>query len=175
MALTCHREPRVISQEIREVDVKNNLIPVEPAGPVLPEPVAGLGELSRNLWWSWDPEATRLWDEVAERVGISPGEGSPRNPVRWLQRAKRGSLDRLAGDRAFHLKLGGVLARFRRALAGRPPAIPGLGLEGPVAYFSMEFGVHESLPIYAGGLGILAGDHAKTASDLALPLVGVGL
>ncbi len=131
--------------------------------------------LSRNLWWSWDLEAVSLWEEVAERLGVPETELSPRNPARLLSRSRKDALERLVSDEGFRARLHRIFLRFQKVTKPRPPREATLRLPGPVAYFSMEFGVHESLPIYAGGLGILAGDHAKTASDLGIPLVGVGL
>src|SRR5882672_8421239 len=130
-------------------------------GTRLPPPLAGLEELSGNLWWSWDAEATALWDEAARILRAAPRDWSPRNPVRLLRRASGDALSRLASDRAFRAALARVLARFRRHVGPRRPPPALRKLSGPVAYFSMEFAVHESLPIYAGGLGILAGDHVK--------------
>jgi len=141
--------------------------------PDIPGGIQDLVELSRNLWWSWDSGATALWDEAARRLGIPPGEWPPRNPVRLLARRDRKALEMLVSDAEFRKRLHRTCARFRRAMKQQAP--DSFRLPGPVAYFCMEFGVHESLPIYSGGLGILAGDHVKTASDLSFPLVGVGL
>ena len=132
-----------------------------------------LQALSRNLRWSWDAEATALWDDVARALGTPPARWSPRNPVRLLSEAEPEALSCLLADPRLLERVERVHCRL---LEARPPSRPrDLRLPGPVGYFSMEFGAHESLPIYAGGLGILAGDHAKTASDLGVPLIGVGL
>ena len=129
--------------------------------------------LSGNLWWSWSPEATDLWRRVAGAPG-SRRWGLLGNPVRLARALERKRLEELARDPEYALHHARVMQLFARALEGRP-APEGLSKDAPVAYFSMEFGVHESLPVYAGGLGILAGDHSKAASDASVPLVGVGL
>ncbi|WP_136520754.1 alpha-glucan family phosphorylase [Cellulomonas telluris] len=140
---------------------------------VLPAPLAALDTLARNLRWSWHP-ATRavladvdraLWDEV---------EG---DPVAFLGALTRERLDALAADERF-------VARVRAAAADLAAyrheprwyqRQAGAALPASVAYFSPEFGLAAALPQYSGGLGILAGDHLKSASDLGVPLVGVGL
>ena len=137
--------------------------------------LAALEELSRNLWWSWDPEATSLWDEIAARLEVPSTDWSPRNPVLLLGGRRAKGLRALLADPGLRRRVERVAARFHKALKARPLLALANRLPGPVAYFSMEFGVHESLPIYAGGLGILAGDHTKSASDLGIPLLGVGL
>ncbi len=146
----------------------------------LPERLAALGPLSTNLRWSWHAETQdlfrRLDAELWERVRF--------DPVQMLSDIAPSRLDELADDTAFLIALDQAAAGLEDYLtrprwyqeqrdgAGRHPAID---LGGGVAYFSMEFGVSEVLPNYSGGLGILAGDHLKAASDLGLPLVGVGL
>jgi len=129
-----------------------------------------------NAWSTWDRSATELWRSLAGRLGPRPGM-NPRDPLSVLAAlgdAAGDTLDVLESDPAFQKLLERTMSRFRWVLRPRkPPA--GLSARRPVAYFSMEFGVHETLAVYAGGLGILAGDHAKSASDEAVPLVGVGL
>ena len=137
----------------------------------LPEALAPLRELARNLWWCWDTEATTLfrdvdparWDEVRH------------NPVRLLHGVGEDRLCSLAADELFLSALGRVYARFRDYMDGPVTESAGEMGDKTVAYFSAEFGMHESLPLYSGGLGILAGDHLKAASDLGTPLVAVGL
>jgi starch phosphorylase len=134
-----------------------------------------LEELSRNLWWSEHPEGRELWELVS--AGVAPSrskEALERNPVALLRALGPRDLKKLASSSAYLSQHESVMARYRDDLSSRPPA-RGFSYQAPIAYFSMEFGVHESLPIYAGGLGILAGDHVKSASDERLPLVGVGL
>ncbi|MFN0057216.1 MAG: alpha-glucan family phosphorylase [Planctomycetota bacterium] len=140
----------------------------------LPEKLAGLARLADNYWWSWDPEACSLFEELSQRRW----NACQHNPVRFLREVYPEDLRAKAEDSRFVYKLASVLARFDSYLAGsnsKTAAEHGLSSTRPVAYFCAEFGVHESLKTYAGGLGLLAGDHLKSASDLALPLVGVGL
>lgn len=143
--------------------------------PVLPPALAPLGEIAGNLRWSWDPEA----QDVFEYVDPTLWESTGRDPVKLLGAVGRQRLDELAGDAAFLERLGGVRADLERYLTGdrwyqRRLAA---GDEGPraIAYFSPEFGITAVLPQYSGGLGILAGDHLKAASDLGVPIIGVGL
>jgi glycogen phosphorylase len=140
---------------------------------VLPEPLARLPELARNLWWSWHPEARALFHTIA-RAG---GQPHADNPLRLLASLEPPVAQALAADDAFLESCARVFAAFDQGLAGRGawfPAHAPSNAELPIAYFSAEFGVHQGLPVYSGGLGILAGDIAKEASDLGLPLVGVG-
>jgi len=134
----------------------------------------GLKRLARNYWWSWDPEATRLFKTLDSAVWSASGH----NPVAVLDTlGDEGGRQRLR-ELEITEQADALIARFDRHLA-QPPTWPPEGKgpkpRGPVAYFSAEFGVHESLQIYAGGLGILAGDHCKSASDLGVPMVAVGL
>jgi phosphorylase/glycogen(starch) synthase len=141
----------------------------------MPEPLRGLERLARNLWWSWDPEAGALFRELYP----AKWESSHHNAVRFLREIYPEDLRSRAGDAEYVARLRRVMQRFDAYLARAGAEIPVAGGElsarHPVAYFCAEFGIHESLPIYSGGLGILAGDHLKSASDLGLPLVGVGL
>jgi starch phosphorylase len=133
-----------------------------------------LERLAHNLWWTWSAEGALLWDLLASRLAGSRRPELRRNPVALL-RALPASERRRLGEMPELLSLLENIERELRSYS-RPQAPPaGLSASSPVAYFSMEFGLHESLPIYAGGLGILAGDHLKSASDLGLPMVGVGL
>ncbi len=137
----------------------------------IPSRLGRLPELAYNLFWTWTPEARRLFS----RLDPDLWSETERNPVHLLQKTDK--LEAAAGDADFVDAYHQVLRSFDDYLAGRETwvgyAYP--NLEGPVAYFSAEFGLHESLPIYSGGLGVLAGDHIKSASDLGLPLVGVGI
>ncbi|HTP08146.1 MAG TPA: alpha-glucan family phosphorylase [Anaerolineae bacterium] len=139
----------------------------------LPKQLAELGELAYNLWWSWNPEALRLY----RRIDPVLWERASHNPVRFLQQVARKNLNAAAQDNTY-------LESYRRVLAAFNEYIDAditwtrsnyAQLNGhPIAYFSTEFGLHEALPMYAGGLGVLSGDHLKEASDLGLPLVAVG-
>lgn len=141
--------------------------------PALPEPIKALRDLAYNLWWTWNPEAIELF----RRLDLDLWTESNHNPVMMLARLKQERLDRLAKDPAYISSL----QRSMQSLGGylkQPTWFDdkyGRQKVGTVAYFSAEFGLHESLPIYSGGLGILAGDHLKSASDTGIPLVGVGL
>jgi starch phosphorylase len=130
-----------------------------------------LPELAHNLFWTWQVEARELF----KRLDPELWETTEHNPVRLLR--ETANLEAAAGDADFveaynrSLRdLDGYLGRRDTWMAHAYPDFP-----GPVAYFSAEFGLHESLPVYSGGLGILAGDHLKSASDLGVPLVGVGI
>ncbi len=140
----------------------------------LPKRIARLGELAYNLWWTWQPEAARLFGrmdyDLWERLG--------HNPIRFLRSVGRPRLNKMARDKEYLVVYDRVFSAFdaylRRTELWAAQTHPQL-THRPIAYFSMEFGLHETLPIYSGGLGVLAGDHLKEASDLGLPLVGVGL
>jgi starch phosphorylase len=136
--------------------------------------MSGLNRLSRNLWWSWNQEAQDFFAELSPRGW----QNMFHNAVAILHEVSEHELRARLKDPALAARARAVLRDFDRYLAetktwGRAHA-PALQ-QNPVAYFSAEFGFHESLPIAAGGLGILAGDHTKSASDLGLGLVGVGL
>lgn len=141
----------------------------------MPEALRGLERLARNLWWSWDPEATQLFRELYP----SKWRACRHNPVVFLRDVYPEDLEKKAQDTSYLARLERVMARFDAYLADAPVEVKvqggALSQEHPVAYFSAEFGLHESLRIYSGGLGILAGDHLKSASDLGLPLIGIGL
>lgn len=139
----------------------------------LPERIVRLGELANNLWWSWHPEATWLFQHLDRTLW----EITQHNPVRLLTEIPREKLEMVATDPGFLRRYDGVMMAFDRSLNASNTwfgeKYPHL-TERTIAYFSAEFGVHSSLPIYSGGLGILAGDHCKEASDLGIPLVGAG-
>ncbi|MFN9798156.1 MAG: alpha-glucan family phosphorylase [Gemmatimonas sp.] len=140
----------------------------------LPGRLAGLAQLAQNLAWSWNRDARSLFKSIDESLW----NRTRHNPIRLLQLVQPGRLDELATDPVF-------CARYDRAMqwlaaersdehtwyARTFPELRGR----PVAYFCAEFGIHNSVPIYSGGLGVLAGDHLKTASDLGVPLVAVGI
>lgn len=137
----------------------------------VPRRLERLPELAHNLFWTWQVEARELF----ERLDPELWEVTGHNPVRLLRETT--NLEAAAEDAGFvesynrSLRdLDSYLGRRDTWMARAYPDFP-----GPVAYFSAEFGLHESLPVYSGGLGILAGDHLKSASDLGVPLVGVGI
>ena len=143
-------------------------------GAELDKLVAGLNKLARNLWWSWDQEAQDLFQTLSPRAW----QNLYHNAAAIMREVSEYELRVRLQDAGFEHQVRTVLQNFEAYLAcnntwGQVNA-PQL-LQHPVAYFSAEFGFHESLPISAGGLGILAGDHAKSASDLGLGFVGVGL
>src|SRR5438128_1836322 len=141
--------------------------------PKLPKRLARLEELAGNLWYSWD-RATRA---IFARLNPALWDAVGHNPKAMLKRTDEQRLIDAASDPAFLDSLTRVLAAFD-AYHAEPPFQSGSGGFKPhelVAYFCAEFGVHESLPLYSGGLGILAGDHCKAASDFKLPFIGVGL
>jgi starch phosphorylase len=141
--------------------------------PNLPERIRGLGRLAYNLWWSWNPSARELF----RALDLQTWRESDHNPVRMIAMLHPEVLDGVVQDRDFLAHYDAVMDEFEadtaspsgwfRAEYGRSPS--------PLAYFSAEYGLHVSLPVYAGGLGILAGDYLKECSDLAIPLVAVGL
>ncbi len=137
----------------------------------LPQPVQALSDLAYDLWWTWDREAQHLFRETHPR-GWEEFNG---NPVAMLLHLPPDRANQLSSDKAYLSRLAIVVERWRRATATPGSAPAWASAKRPVAYFCMEFGLHESLPIYSGGLGILAGDHLKSASDMGLPLVAVGL
>src|SRR5690625_1455580 len=138
--------------------------------PTPPEKLSRLRELANNLQWTWNSSAERLF----ERLDPHLWEESNRNPVVLLQAIAQERLDDAATDE-------GLLELYEDAVSfmdGEKPAGAGdlpLGKNDLYAYFCAEYGWHESIPLYSGGLGILAGDHTKAASDLGVPLVAVGL
>ncbi|MCI0651225.1 MAG: alpha-glucan family phosphorylase, partial [Planctomycetes bacterium] len=142
----------------------------------LPETLKDLERVAHNYWWCSDPEAPALFEELSPRMW----ELSGHNPAAFLQRARARDLEAKARDADYMRRLRRVVERFDAYMRSGGEAISlGNGSElsrkKPIAYFCLEFGIHESLSIYGGGLGVLAGDHLKAASDLALPLVAVGL
>ena len=140
----------------------------------LPRRINRLGELAYNLWWTWNPHAQRLFN----RVDNALWERLNHNPLRFLASAGRFEINAAAQDPVYLELYDRVFTSFDDYLKttdtwnARTYKTRG---RQTIAYFSMEFGLHEILPIYSGGLGVLAGDHLKQASDLGLPLVGVGL
>ncbi|MDO8794346.1 MAG: DUF3417 domain-containing protein, partial [Vicinamibacterales bacterium] len=133
-----------------------------------------LAALAQNLWWSWDPDTTSLFRELDPVLWREVDS----NPVALLQQMPVERLEERASQLALHSRINYAYRRMQEYLAStRTWGARNAGVlwARPVAYFSAEFGLHESLPIYSGGLGILAGDHIKSASDLGIPLVGVGL
>ena len=133
-----------------------------------------LWALARNLWWSWDHDSVDLFMDLDPARWIELNH----NPVSLLTEFPLRKLEARAAELALHSRINYAYRRLREYQDGERTwgaRHAGVLRTRPVAYFSAEFGVHESLPVYSGGLGVLAGDHIKSASDLDIPLVGVGL
>ncbi len=139
----------------------------------VPDKIGRITELVYNLWWSWTPEARGLF----RRLDYPLWRKTLHNPVQMLQEISPVKLQEAAQDSTFIRHYNKVMMLFDEMLKNRGTwfhqTYPELS-DKTIAYFSFEFGLHSSLPIYSGGLGILSGDHAKEASDLGLPFVGVG-
>ena len=133
-----------------------------------------LWELARNPWWSWDHDCTSLFRDLNPKRWMELNH----NPISLLNGMPLGEVERRASELVLHSRINYVYRRQQEYLhADHTWGANNAGVlrPRPVAYFSSEFGLHESFPIYSGGLGILAGDHIKSASDLDIPLVGIGL
>ncbi|MCZ6683757.1 MAG: alpha-glucan family phosphorylase [Planctomycetota bacterium] len=141
--------------------------------PALPEQLKRLRELSYNLWWSWHPDAL----EMFRRLDVELWNDVVQNPVRFLTHVAQKRLDQAASDDAYLAHMNRVLQAFDSYMTSETwfSRKHAEFVDSRIAYFSMEFGLHESLPIYSGGLGVLAGDHLKSASDLGVPLVAMGM
>lgn len=139
--------------------------------PDIPESLSFLETLSRNLWWSWNQNAVELFRRINPRLW----ETSGRNPIVFATHIPQDRLEELAQDDSYLAHLEQVRKRFENRVLSRTDTESPWEKGETVAYFSMEFGIHETLPLFAGGLGILAGDHLKAASGMKMPLVGVGL
>lgn len=142
--------------------------------PYLPARIEGLASIAVNLWWSWSREARSLFQSIDEPLW----HDTRHNPLELLCRVDPARIAACASDSDFLLRYDDVMERMAHEadhgdtwFARNYPNLNGR----PVAYFCAEFGLHNSVPIYSGGLGVLAGDHCKAASDLGVPMVGVGL
>jgi glycogen phosphorylase len=133
-----------------------------------------LREISFNLWWNWPPQVLEMFRDLDH-----PGwYECNHNPILLLRRFKPGELARRAAELSLENRISFHYRRLQEYLASEVnwcAAQAGALRVTPIAYFSAEFGLHESLPLYSGGLGVLAGDYLKSASDLGLPMVGIGL
>ncbi|HVZ93823.1 MAG TPA: DUF3417 domain-containing protein, partial [Phycisphaerales bacterium] len=161
--------------------------------PDLPAAMAPLLEIAHNLWWTWHPEALELF----KRLDRDLWNETHHNPVKLLGVVRQEALDRAAADQSYIHALNNVYARFRQHMerqswfqrqyahllgpnstdpVHRPDATSPAEADGlRIAYFCAEFGLTECFQIYSGGLGLLAGDHLRSAAQLGLPLVAVGL
>jgi starch phosphorylase len=146
---------------------------IQTVGLALPARINRLQELAYNLWWSWNRNADWIFYSLDKTLW----ELTHHNPVKFLQQISPGKLESAASNPAFLRHYDGIMLAFDKCLSAKETwfieKYPQFGGQ-TIAYFSAEFGLHISLPIYSGGLGILAGDHCKEASDIGLPLVGVG-
>lgn len=142
----------------------------------LPEPLAQLREIAYNLWWSWNTDALELFAMLEPRLWPAMGN----NPVRMLESVTPARLEEMAHNEEYLALYRHVVARFDDYMGERrtdrhSARSPHINAAAPVAYFSAEYGLHECLPLYSGGLGVLSGDHLKAASDMNIPLIAIGL
>ncbi len=141
--------------------------------PTLPDRLSPLLEIARNVWWTWNPDAFALFERVHQKLWSE----SRHNPIALLSRVDQERLNDLASRETFLAHMDRIYQNLRRYIEHPTwySQVHEESHESRIAYFSAEFGLHECLPFYAGGLGVLAGDHLKSASELGLPMVGVGL
>jgi len=141
---------------------------------VIPEELSGLKELAHNLWWSWNNEAIDLYREI----DLALWERLNKNPVRFLQEVSLKRLEEKLADPEFMARYHDVMNAFNQYMANTntwfSEHFPEYKDER-IIYFSAEYGLHEVLPVYSGGLGVLSGDHCKSASDLGIPFTAIGL
>jgi len=140
--------------------------------PTIPAPISFLNDLSRNLWWSWHHDAKELFRRIDPKLWRESGQ----NPIVFSTLVPASRLNELTLDEGFLAHQKRVRELYEKDVLSKPiNADSPFGPNETIAYFSMEFGIHESLPLFAGGLGVLAGDHLKAASDLMVPITGVSL
>ena len=146
--------------------------------PKLPEQLEPLREMVFNLWWTWQPDARKLFRHLDPVLW----DRTNHNPLRMLQLCRQARLEEVAQDDDFLREMRAVYAKFgaylkRKDTYGKlhEKELSPISQKSPIAYFSAEFGFHESIPNYSGGLGILSGDHCKSASDLDLPFIAFTL
>jgi len=141
--------------------------------PSLPDPLKNLETIAKNMYWSWNPDFIELFKRIDGNLWTTCGH----NPVNFLCNVEQSKLETLAENKSFLYELQRAMEKLK-SYNDSPTWFEKVCPRTPkplIAYFCAEFGIHECLPIYAGGLGILAGDHLKSASDLGVPLVGIGL
>jgi starch phosphorylase len=174
------REPRVFQEhEIRMLsEAANQVASVVSEARSVDRFIAPVQErlwaLARNPWWSWDNDCVSLFRDLNPRRWRELNQ----NPISLLNEMPLAEIERRASLLALYSRINYVYRRLQEYLNADKTwgsANAGVLRPRPIAYFSAEFGLHESLPIYSGGLGVLAGDHIKSASDLGIPLIGVGL
>ncbi len=140
----------------------------------LPKRINRLGELAYNLWWSWNPDIQRLYSLIDKELW----ERLEHNPILFLRHVERAELNAVTNNRYYVDQYDSMFREYDSYMNSENSWFDrnyAQMSDQLIAYFSMEFGLHESLPLYAGGLGVLSGDHTKEASDMGLPFVGVGL
>ena len=142
--------------------------------PQLPERIRGLSIIANNLWWSWNTEFLKLF----KTIDIDLWERVEKNPIKFLNLVSQDKLDSIIEKKEFLKQYDEIYTNFKNYMESRntwfTKKYPN-NQKDLIAYFSAEYGLDEILPIYSGGLGILSGDHLKSASDLGIPLVAVGL
>ncbi len=160
-----------------------SMTPAQKLSEKLPLPLKRLADLAFNYWWSWTTERVSLFQNISPETWERYGH----NPVAVLESASYERLTQLAEDPFYIKQVAALAAEFDAYMTQQDTWVSRVApqmsrdadgkysVQRPIAYFCAEFGIHESLPVYSGGLGILAGDHLKSASDLGVPLVGVGL
>ena len=161
-------------ESLKEPNAFMNIIRTVTVLPRIPKAIGRLNELAYNLWWSWEAPAQDLYATIDAELWESVNH----NPVKFLHRVRQAALDAAAADAGYRERYAAILAAFDAYMHPDAPtwykdAYPNGG-DNIIAYFSAEFGLHEALPIYSGGLGVLSGDHCKSASDLGLPFIGIG-
>ena len=142
--------------------------------PQLPTRIEKLAEISNNLWWSWNTEFLRLF----QKIDIDLWEQCNKNPVKFLKQVSQEKLEKASKDLLFLREYDRIAENFDKYMNSKNTWFASRYPENKndlIAYFSAEYGLDETIPIYSGGLGILSGDHLKSASDLGIPLVAVGL
>ncbi len=142
--------------------------------PQLPKRIEKLSEISNNLWWSWNTEFLRLFQKIDKDLW----EESEKNPVKFLKRVSQEKLDNASKNAMFLKEYDKLVDNFENYMKSKNTWFSNKYPENRndlIAYFSAEYGLDQTIPIYSGGLGILSGDHLKSASDLGIPLVAVGL
>ncbi len=142
--------------------------------PQLPKRIEKLGEISNNLWWSWNTEYLRLF----QSIDMDLWENCSKNPVKFLKLVSQDKLEKVVKDNVFLKEYDQIVNDFDDYMNSKNTWFANTHPENKddlVAYFSAEYGLDQTMPIYSGGLGILSGDHLKSASDMGVPLVAVGL
>ena len=142
--------------------------------PQLPKRIEKLSEVANNLWWSWNTEFLRLFQKIDKDLW----EGCNKNPVKFLKQVSQEKLEEASKNIFFLKEYDRVVDNFDAYINSKNTWFSknhAKNKDDLIAYFSAEYGLDQTIPIYSGGLGILSGDHLKSASDLGIPLVAVGL